>query len=502
LNGNHGTPGVAGASLSRSSHLARQGSQVNQPQIIQGGMGVAVSAWPLARAVAMRGQLGVVSGTGLDVVLARRLQLGDPGGHMKAAFAAFPIPEVARRVWDRYFVAGGKQAGRAFKSKPLPAIDPSQALTELLVVANFAEVFLAKQGHRGLVGINLLEKIQLPTLPSLFGAMLAGVDYVLMGAGIPRAIPGALDRLAALEPAELPIDVAGAQAGESFVSRFDPRSFLGEVQIELNRPWFLAIIASATLALTLARRSTGKVDGFVVEGPTAGGHNAPPRGAMVLDERGEPVYGERDEPDLEAIRQLGLPFWLAGSYGRCDGLRRALEAGAAGIQVGTAFAYCEESGLAPDLKARVLGQSAEHAVAIHTDPFASPTGFPFKVVQVPETLSEEAVYRERTRICDLGYLRQSYRKDDGTVGYRCAGEPVEDYLKKGGRVEDTVGRKCVCNGLLAAIGLAQVRKGVAEPPLLTAGEDVAEVARFLEPGRQTYTAADVLDRLLGSEGSS
>jgi len=66
-------------------------------------------------------------------------------------------------------------------------------------------VFLAKEGHDGLVGINYLEKIQLPTLPSLYGAMLANVDYVLMGAGIPRAIPGALDHLAQGEPAQLKI---------------------------------------------------------------------------------------------------------------------------------------------------------------------------------------------------------------------------------------------------------------------------------------------------------
>ncbi|MDG4862734.1 hypothetical protein P8605_31820, partial [Streptomyces sp. T-3] len=50
------------------------------PQVIQGGMGVGVSGWQLARAVSRTGQLGVVSGTALDAVLARRLQLGDPGG--------------------------------------------------------------------------------------------------------------------------------------------------------------------------------------------------------------------------------------------------------------------------------------------------------------------------------------------------------------------------------------------------------------------------------------
>lgn len=159
-------------------------------------MGAAVSSWRLARAVSMRGQLGVVSGTGADTILARRLQMGDVGGHLRAAFDAFPIPEIAERVWARYFSSEEKRPRDAFKSKPIPTIRFSSALSELTVLANFVEVYLAKRGHAGAVGINLLEKIQLPTLPSLFGAMLAGVDYVLMGAGIPRQIPGALDSLA------------------------------------------------------------------------------------------------------------------------------------------------------------------------------------------------------------------------------------------------------------------------------------------------------------------
>ena len=36
------------------------------PRIIQGGMGVAISDWGLAQAVSRTGQLGVVSGTGID----------------------------------------------------------------------------------------------------------------------------------------------------------------------------------------------------------------------------------------------------------------------------------------------------------------------------------------------------------------------------------------------------------------------------------------------------
>ena len=108
-----------------------------------------------------------------------------------------------------------------------------------------------------------------------------------------------------------------------------------------------------------------------------------------------------------------------------------------------------------------------------------------------------AVFAQRESICDLGYLRQCYRQPDGDVGYRCPGEPLEDYLRKGGNPTDTVGRKCVCNGLLSAIAYAQVRRsGEVEPPLVTAGDDAAQVHRFLKPGRDTYCADDVLDALL------
>ena len=74
---------------------------------------------------------------------------------------------------------------------------------------------------------------------------------------------------------------------------------------------------------------------------------------------------------------------------------------------------------------------------------------------------------------------------------------MEDYLKKGGAIEDTVGRKCICNGLMATVALGQKRTdGSAEPPILTAGNEVSNVARFLKPGSDTYTAADVIDALL------
>ena len=475
---------------------------MSHPIIVQGGMGVGVSDWRLARTVSQLGQLGVVSGALLAIVFARRLQAGDPGGAMRHAMDHFPIPSVAERVIEEYFVPGGKEPSAAFHLSALPALRPGPALVELMVAANFAEVSLAKEGHDGLVGINLLEKVQLTTLPSLFGAMLADVDYVLMGAGIPRSIPGVLDQFAAGAPVELRIDADGALPGEEFVSTLDPRAFCGDLLPKLKRPQFLAIVASATLAITLARKSNGRVDGFVIEGDVAGGHNAPPRGPLHLTAGGEPIYGPRDVPDLEKFRALGLPFWLAGSYARPDRLADAIREGAAGIQVGTAFAFCDESGIEPGLKRHICQLARTGNLSVFTDPLASPTGFPFKVLQMSGTLSEAGQYAARERFCDLGYLRQSYRKPDGTLGYRCPAEPVADYLRKGGVAEDTDGRKCLCNGLMASTGFGQIRSnGACELPLLTAGNDVAQLARFLKPGADSYTAADVVAYLLNPSAS-
>jgi len=177
----------------------------------------------------------------------------------------------------------------------------------------------------------------------------------------------------------------------------------------------------------------------------------------------------------------------------------ALADGAAGVQVGTAFAYCAESGLSPELRRQILEMSRRGTAHIFTDPVASPTGFPFKVVDMEGTISSKDVYEARARVCDLGYLRHAYRTEEGEIGLRCPSEPVEDYLRKGGAIEDTEGRKCVCNGLMANIDLAQARKnGYVELPMVTSGDDVAEVARFLAEGQTDYSAADVVAHLLSA----
>jgi NAD(P)H-dependent flavin oxidoreductase YrpB (nitropropane dioxygenase family) len=137
------------------------------PRLIQGGMGVGVSDWRLARAVSSLGQLGVVSGTAIDTLLVRRLQDGDPEGHIRRAMAAFPDAEVSDAVLRRYFLPDGRR-GAAYKLLPMYKQRPSVARQQVTILAAFVEVLLAKEGHTGVVGVNLLTKVQLPNLGTLW----------------------------------------------------------------------------------------------------------------------------------------------------------------------------------------------------------------------------------------------------------------------------------------------------------------------------------------------
>jgi hypothetical protein len=98
-------------------------------------------------------------------------------------------------------------------------------------------------------------------------------------------------------------------------------------------------------------------------------------------------------------------------------------------------------------------------------------------------------------MCDLGYLRTAYRRADGRIGFRCAAEPVDAYVKKGGAAEDAIGRKCLCNALMANIGHPQLRADGPERAILTSGDELGSMTAFAR-AHNDYTADDVLNYLL------
>jgi nitronate monooxygenase len=70
------------------------------------------------------------------------------------------------------------------------------------------------------------------------------------------------------------------------------------------------------------------------------------------------------------------------------------------------------------------------------------------------------------------------------------------YVAKGGDAKDAVGRKCICNGLLANVGFPQVLNGNrVEQGIVTAGDDIRTIGQFLLAGQTHYSALDVLAEL-------
>ena len=463
--------------------------------IIVGGMGVDISSVELVSTVANHpsGRMaGSLSGTALADFYARLLQLGDPHGAAREAFDAFKtlVPALAGEVdvlFSKYFIPGGKAPDALFKGLAIGGMEPPRDVQVMTIVSTFAHIWRAKKAAPGRpIGVNFLRKIERVLLYGLYGAVLADADWVVMGAGDPSAIPGLLRKLAKHEPVELPMQVATVPLGEYKV-RFDPRAMVGEAFPESRRPAFIAIVSSHLQAEGLAANPDTRPDAFVVEGPEAGGHNAPPR-LKKKDERGNYIYGEEDVADIEAVAALKIPFFVAGGHGHpvLGGTPHPAR------QVGTLFALSTESGMEPELRKRALDMIWKNKMEVVASANASPSTFPFKLALVPGTLGDPTVYSQRNRVCNLGHLRGQRPKDGKPIGL-CPADKPEIFKQSGGAMWRTQNAMCLCNGLMAACGLGQP----GEPPLLTLGDitPVRDLQRRLR--RKEYSALEAADYLIG-----
>lgn len=479
------------------------------PVVIQGGMGAGVSLDALPRSIAIasarlekageslqKKTLGVVSLTGLPSIFVYKLQKGDLD--FIDALDHFPDPEVRDRIKEKYVGTVDPANEAHFKLAPKPenliGADPAKRreAAELTIVASYCAVWLAKQGHDGPIGVNVLEKIQTPHLYELLGAMMAGVDYVLMGAGIPKQIPAVLENFSRGQAATYDLDVQGIVAGsrEKYEMHLDPREYIQERYLgTLTRPRFLAIISSDTLAHYLVANSLF-VDGFIVEDKSAGGHNAPPRGKYKVNSFGEPVYRKKDAITLEVIKnilQLERPTWLAGGRSGPEQLLGTQALGVTGVQIGTIGAYSKESGFLTEIKTELIRKKFLGESRVLTSAICSPSGFPFQVEQ-DLGLARPEVYSARKRQCLYGYLAQAFRTQDGTIDFRCPAEPELAYVGKGGKIEDTAGKACLCSALLSAVGCGRS----LEPYIITAGKNYDFMQMMVMDENGTYTAEDVI----------
>ncbi len=393
-----------------------------------GGSGVGGSGWRLARAVAMTGQLGVVSGPGLDVVLAHRLQRGDPDGSIRTALAHFPLPGCAGRILDRYFVPGG--IGVDQRPRPVPRWGPGgPRASELMVAANFVEVYLARQGHGGQVGVGYPAGVGYATPAAVYGAMLAGVDHIVLGPGDPAGIMALLAAFAA-DDAGTPVRAgADASQGGRPALRLDPAAWFAGPPPPLARPRLLLTVTAAASAQALAGHPATRPDGFVLDLPGNGRHGTDRMVAAQAD----------------GVAALGVPFWLAGGpaeqgrsgepgragergrssgrglagerggsserglAGERGGLDRARSLGAVGIQVGTAFTLCRESGIDPDLRHRLVEAVLAATLGVPAQPYPMVATRPARAAAPAPTLAQDAASAGQPQRCSPGRSRSAAR---------------------------------------------------------------------------------------------
>ena len=229
-------------------------ASIEKVKLIQGGMAVYVSTWRLARSVAMErvGETaGTVSGTALDVIYARLLQLGDPGGHVRRGLNAFDDTfgtDIGRKICDRYFIAGGKPpsahfekrapAGRRALSGANTFPSPGGQATTLYAWiecgqhrnADCCRVCrgLACEGRTSRQHLHQFPaQDRAPLIYTLYGAMLAGVDGVAVGAGNPEGLPAVCSQLANHEVVVRNLSVLYRDAAEEVALSFDPKQVAG-----------------------------------------------------------------------------------------------------------------------------------------------------------------------------------------------------------------------------------------------------------------------------------
>jgi nitronate monooxygenase len=300
------------SSLAHMSGLAplRLGGRELLP-VVQGGMGVGVSAHRLAGSVAACGAVGTISSVDLrrhHPDLMARCHALEAGGDVAAAKATI---DAANQVALRREIAA------------------AQALAQ----------------GRGLLAVNVMRAVSAYT-ESVRTALEAGIDAVVVGAGLPLDLPD----LAREHPLVLLVPILSDARGVALVVK----------------KW---------------ERKQRLPDAIVIEHPRwAGGHLGAAKVADLADARFD---FERVLPEVLAfLRSAGVerevPLIAAGGVRRFEDIVRLQSLGAAAVQLGTAFVATEECDADPAFK-RVLAEARDEDLV----EFVSVAGLPARAVNTP-----------------------------------------------------------------------------------------------------------------------
>jgi len=284
--------------------------------------------------------------------------------------------------------------------------------------ATYEEVSRAKASG-GLAGINIMVALVRDYENSVRGAIDAGADFIISGAGLPLGLP-------AIQPpgdtALIPI-VSSARALELICKKWERLGY---------RP-----------------------DAVVLEGPLAGGHLGFKIDQIDTDaNKLENLF----PPVKDMARKYGdFPVIVAGGIYTHQDILKYLKMGAAGVQMGTRFLATSESSASAEYKLAVLSAKKEDIVVAQKP--GSPCGLPFRVIkQSPMFVS--AQQRLRPPKCDKGYV---LLKDAEGKFNRCpAKESNENCF-------------CICNGLLSSAGYNRDE----EEPLYTVGTNAYRIDKIV-----------------------
>ena len=343
--------------------LVIKGKKIRVP-IIQGGMGVGVSLSPLAGAVAQEGGVGIVSSAALDRLLSKR------NGKKSSAYEAA-----------------------------------------------YEEISLSK-ANGGFAGINIMVALLQTYDATVEGAIDAGADFIISGAGLPLRLPLIKDPG---ETALIPI-VSSPRALELICKKWERAGY---------RP-----------------------DAVVLEGPLAGGH---------LGFKFEELYLESNKlenlfPPVKEMAEKygGFPVIVAGGIYDHSDIVRFLKMGADGVQMGTRFMVTRESSATDAYKQAVIDAGREDIVVAHNP--GSPSGLPFMVIK-QSGMYQSTLARKRKPLCNKGYM---LRPDRSGVFNQCDS-----------RLENS-NSFCICNGLLSSAGY----NSDLEEPLYTVGVNGYRIDRL------------------------
>jgi nitronate monooxygenase len=277
--------------------------------IVQGGMGVGVSAHRLAGAVAAQGGVGTLSSVDL-----RRHH-----------------PDLMERT--EYLT---KRCGGEAQSKAVIDAANLEAMDREVKAAREAA------GGLGLIAMNVMRAVS-EYAANVKRALEAGVDMVVVGAGLPLDLPD----LAADHPKALLAPILSDSRGVAL----------------LVRKW---------------ERKKRLPDAIVIEHPRlAGGH----LGASRIADLNDPRFDfERAIPEsIEFLRKAGIerevPIIVAGGIRRCEDIARVQALGAGAAQLGTPFATTIECD-ASDAFKRVLAEARDEDIV----EFTSVAGLPARAV--------------------------------------------------------------------------------------------------------------------------